>query len=123
VRLVQAENVQYGLDDDVEVAERDGSHEMELIGTVKGAGNGYDDPGSVHINVTDEWEIELVVKGRDGGSIARVFLGVDPGVDSVFALALHALQAERRVGEWAAAAQVLDIARRLGVTLGGNHTN
>jgi hypothetical protein len=96
---------------------------MEVIGTVKGAGNGYDDPGCLHIVITDEQEIELIVTGRDGGSTARVFLAFDPGVDSVVALALLALQAERRVGEWMAAAQVLDIARRLGVTLEENHTN
>lgn len=96
---------------------------MEFIGTVKGAGNGYDDPGTVTINLTDEWEIELVVEGRDGGSTASVFLAFDPGVNSVVALALLALQAECRVGEWMVAAQVLDIARRLGVTLEENPTN
>ena len=96
---------------------------MEFIGRVEGAGNGYDDPGTVTINVTDEWEIELVVEGRDGGPTATVVLAFDPGVNSVVALALLALQAERRVGEWIAAAQVADIARRLGVTLGENHTN
>lgn len=93
-----------------------------MIGTVKGAGNGYDDPGSVTINVTDEWEIELVVEGPDG-AIVRVVLAFDPGVNSVVALALLALQAERRVGEWMAAAQVVDIARRLGVRLGENQAN
>jgi hypothetical protein len=96
---------------------------MEEIGKIQGAGDGYDDPGSVTISVTDEWEIELVVHGRDGGPTARVFLAIDPGVDSVYALALLALQAERRVGEWMAAAQVMDIARRLGVTLGETDTN
>nr|MBA2601619.1 hypothetical protein [Actinomycetota bacterium] len=55
---------------------------------------------------TEEWEIELVAVGRDGGSTAKVFLPFDPGVDSVVALALLALQAERRVGEMLAAAQV-----------------
>ena len=96
---------------------------MEFIGTVQGAGNGYDDPGSVTINITDQWEIELVVRGRDGGSTASVFLAFDPGVNSIVALALLALQAERRVGEWMAAAQVVDIARRLGVILEENPTN
>lgn len=96
---------------------------MEFIGTVTGAGNGYDDPGSVSINVTDEWDIELVVVGRDGGPTATVVLAVDPGFDSVSALALHALQAERRVGEWMVAAQVFDIARRLGVNLEENDAN
>lgn len=96
---------------------------MELIGTIHGAGDGYDDPGSVHIRVTDAWEIELIVEGRDGGPTAGVFLAFDPGVNSVVALALLALQAERRVGEWMAAAQVLDIARRLGVTLEENQAN
>jgi hypothetical protein len=91
---------------------------MGMIGMVQGAGDGYDDPGSVTINVTEEWEIELVAVGRDGGSTARVFLAFDPGVNSVVALALLALQAERRVGELLAAAQVADIARRLGVKLG-----
>ena len=62
----------------------------------------------------------LIVTGRDGRSTARMFLAVDPGVDSVFALALLALQAERCAGEWVAGAQVLDIARRLGVTLEEN---
>ncbi|MEX0985015.1 MAG: hypothetical protein WD096_08195 [Actinomycetota bacterium] len=96
---------------------------MEVIGTVKGAGNGYDDSGSVTINVTDDWEIELVVEGQYGGPVATVVLSFDPGVNSVVALALLALQAERRVGEWIAAAQVADIARRLGVTLGENQVN
>ncbi len=96
---------------------------MEFIGTVKGAGNGYDDPGSVTINVTDEWEIELVVKGQDHGPTARIILGVDPGVDSVGALALVALKAERRAGEFVAAVQVAEIARRLGATLEENDTN
>lgn len=96
---------------------------MELIGTVQGAGNGYDDPGSLTITVTDEWDIELVVEGQDGGPTAKLVLGFDPGVNSIVALALLALQAERRVGEWMAAAQVAGIARRLGVTLEGNHTN
>jgi hypothetical protein len=96
---------------------------MEQIGTIQGAGDGYDDAGSVTISVTDTWDIELVVRGRDGGPTARVFLAIDPGVDSVFALALLALQAERRVGEWLAAAQIEDIARRLGVTLGEAENN
>jgi hypothetical protein len=96
---------------------------MEMIGTVRGAGNGYGDPGSATIYVTDEWEIELVVEGQDGGPTATVVLGFDPGVNSVVALALLALQSERRVGEWMAAAQVADIARRLGVTLGEDQAN
>lgn len=94
-----------------------------MIGSVEGAGNGYDDPGKVTINVTDEWEIELVAVGRDGGATSRVLLAFDPGVNSVVALALLALQAERRVGELIAAAHVADIARRLGVTLGENEAN
>jgi hypothetical protein len=96
---------------------------MEFIGKVVGAGNGYDDPGTVTINVTNEWEIELVVEGRDGGPTATVFLAFDPGVNSIVALALLALKAERHVGELFAAAQVFDIARRLGVTLEENPSN
>lgn len=93
---------------------------METIGTVGGAGNGYDDAGSVTINVVNGCNIELVAVGRDGGPTASVLLGFDPGVDSIVALALLALKAERRVGEWMAAAQVADIARRLGVKLEEN---
>ena len=96
---------------------------MEKIGTVQGAGNGYEDPGSVTIMVTDEWEIELVATGRDGGPTVSVFLAIDPGFDSVVALALLALQAERAVGERAAAARDADIAGRLGVTLEEDEPN
>jgi hypothetical protein len=70
---------------------------MEVIGTVKGSGDGYDDPGSVHVGVNDAWQVELVVEGRDGGPTAKVILAPDLALDSASALALFTLQAERRV--------------------------
>lgn len=51
-----------------------------------------------------------------------MILAFDPGVNSIVALALLALQAKRRVGELIAGAQVADIAGRPGVTLGENPT-
>jgi hypothetical protein len=92
---------------------------MDLIGTITGIGDGYDDPGAVHISVTDTWEIELVVEDQNGGPTATVILAFDPGFNSAVALALLMLQAERRIGELVAAA----MARKLRVTLEEHRAN
>jgi hypothetical protein len=68
-----------------------------MIGVVEGIGNGYDKPGSAKVNVTDEWEIELVVEGREDGPTARILLSFDPGPNSATALARLLLEAEKEV--------------------------
>ena len=92
---------------------------MDLIGTITGIGDGYDEPGAVHVSVTDTWEIELVVEDQDGGPAATVLLAFDPGFNSAVALALLMLQAERHIGELVAAA----MARQLSVASEENGTN
>jgi hypothetical protein len=86
---------------------------MTIIGTVEGAGNGYDEAGSAQVSVTHEWDIELLVKGDDGESAARIFLAVDPGLNSVVSLARLLLEAEHRIGELWLEAHEASIARAL----------
>ncbi len=72
---------------------------MQVIGRVQGAGNRYDDPGWAELRVTDEWDIELIVQGQDGGPTAKVIVAFEQGFNSATAMALLCLQAERHVGE------------------------
>lgn len=70
---------------------------METIGIIPGP-DPDSDAGSVQVQVTDEWGIEIVAADRETGSVATVELAIDPGPDSAVELARLLLEAEARVG-------------------------